>query len=199
MERVKRGIYSLSKLARWVDEGSLVVAAKGWHKTNLAEVDSIAVQKLRDMYDGFDCWEAAQIEEPLSDLGAEKRSARPSIALVFGPSDTDLENTHQPPVNVVAHSCLPHDASESFNVSREEPNPRCNIQGSGDIGEAMCVDQVEPGVADVQQSPEALLDGMRGHYLQALYVSNVRRPLIFLGFLWLTFSRLLWHTSRKDL
>lgn len=199
MERVKQGIYSLSKLARWVDEGSLVVAAKGWH-TNPAEVDySIAVHKLRDMSDSFDCWEAAQIEEPLTELGAEKQSTRPSIALVFGPSDTDLESTHQPPVNVVEHQCPSHAPSESFNVSREEPNLRCNIQGSGDIGEAMCVDQVEPGVADVQQSPEALLDGMRGHYLQALYVSNVRLPFIFLDFLWLTFSRHLWHTSRRDL
>jgi hypothetical protein len=178
VERVKRGIYSLSKLARWVSEGNLVVAAKGWHRTSPAVVDAMAVDEPRITGDDSDWWQLAQIEEP--ELGAGEQPDGLSIALVFGLSDPDMDTSDEPPsLSVLEHVSQPVVPLKGFDAAAGDLLSLSNAQELGDIVEAMHVDEVEPNVVDLQQSAEELLDGMRDHYLQALYVSKVTLRLIF--------------------
>ncbi|KAJ5589007.1 hypothetical protein N7537_011685 [Penicillium hordei] len=172
IERVKRGIYSLSKLARWVHEGNLVVAAKGWHGTNTAEVDSVTVDETCPISDGFDWWQIAQIDGSLSDVEMDEEPAGLDIAIVFGPSESDLGNTETSFVGVVEHRSHSLAPSRSFDAAEEGSSLLPESQGLGDVTTAMHVDGVDSNVVDVQQSPEELLGGMRDHYLQALYVSK---------------------------
>ncbi|OQD63355.1 hypothetical protein PENPOL_c009G00157 [Penicillium polonicum] len=172
IERVKRGIYSLSKLARWVHEGNLVVAAKGWHGTNTAGVDGVAVDETGAISDGVDWWQIAQIDGSLSDVEMGEESAGLDIAVVFGPSESDLRNTETSFVGVVEHRSHSLAPSRSFDAAEGDSFLLPEFQGLGDVTTAMDVDVVDSNVVDVQQSPEELLDGMRDHYLQALYVSK---------------------------
>ncbi|KAJ5516963.1 hypothetical protein N7527_008523 [Penicillium freii] len=172
IERVKRGIYSLSKLARWVHEGNLVVAAKGWHGTNTAEVDGVAVDETSAISDGVDWWQIAQIDGSLTGIEMGEESAGLDIAVVFGPSESDLGNTETSFVGVVEHRSHSLAPSRSFDAAEGGSFLLPESQGLGDVTTAMDVDVVDSNVADVQQSPEELLDGMRDHYLQALYVSK---------------------------
>lgn len=197
IERVKRGIYSLSKLARWVHEGNLVVAAKGWHGTNTVEVDGVAVDDTGAISDGFDWWQIAQIDGSLSDVEMDEEPAGLDIAIVFGPSESDLGNTETSFVGVVEHRSHSLAPSRSFDAAEGGSSLLPESQGLGDVTTAMDVDGVDSNVVDVQQSPEELLDGMRDHYLQALYVSKVICSTRHLEVARLTFSRLLWRTLRR--
>jgi hypothetical protein len=181
VERVKRGIYSLSKLARWVHEGNLVVAAKGWHAEPTKTDEIMAVDEPSVISDNVDWWQAAAIEEPFCDVEVGERSAGPglSVALVFGPSNADFESAEPSFVSVMEHRSQSLAPSRSFDAADGDPFLLPESQGLGDVGEAMDVDGVEANVADVQQSPEELLDGMRDHYLQALYVSKVMLRSMF--------------------
>ncbi|KAJ5926650.1 hypothetical protein N7516_008423 [Penicillium verrucosum] len=172
IERVKRGIYSLSKLARWVHEGNLAVAAKEWHRTNTAEVDAVAVGETGAISDGADWWQIAQIDGSLSDIEIGEESAGLDIAFVFGPSESDLGNTEAPFVGVVEHRSHSLAPSRSFDAAEGGSFLLPESQGLGDVTTAMDVDAVDSNVVDVRQSPEELLDGMRDHYLQVLYVSK---------------------------
>ncbi|KAJ5459406.1 hypothetical protein N7530_011350 [Penicillium desertorum] len=171
IERVKRGLYSLSKLARWIHEGNVVVAAKGWHGTDAA-VNDEAVDETGAIRDGFDWWQVAQIDEPLSDVEIGEKSAGLDIAVVFGSSESDVGNIETSFVGVVEHRSQSLAPSRSFDAAEGDSFLLPESQGLGDVAEAMEVDGVDSNVVDVQQSPEELLDGMRDHYLQALYVSK---------------------------
>ncbi|CAG8244196.1 unnamed protein product [Penicillium nalgiovense] len=172
IERVKRGLYSLSKLARWIHEGNLVVAAKVWHGTGAAEVNGEAVDETDAIPDGFDWWQVAQIDEPLSDVEMSERSAGLDIAVVFGSSESDVGNIETSFVGVVEHRSQSLVPSRSFDADEGGSFLLPESQGLGDVAAAMEVDGVDSNVVDVQQSPEELLDGMRDNYLQALYVSK---------------------------
>lgn len=170
VERVKRGIYSLSRLARWVHEGDVVVAVKGWQAPREPGMDIEIDDKSAVVPDALNWWQAAQIEEPASDLGLGEEFAGLQVAVVFGPAEG--ENGEEVPSFV---DVLEHRSQSLAPISRGlESGPGTSglldSQGSGG-GEAMDVDSVEP---DVKQSPEELLNGMRDHYLQALYISKVR-------------------------
>lgn len=171
VERVKRGIYSLSKLARWVHEGDLVVAAKGWHKSGPGE-DVMAVDEPSTIPDGFDWWAAAQIDEPTSGLGVGEKPAGLSIALVFGPTEPDLEAVNAS-FGVEEYSVPSFALPRTLDAAEEDPFTDSKPQTLSDPDHAMHVDGTENHMEDVQQSPEELLDGVRDHYLQTLYTSKV--------------------------
>ncbi|OQD90001.1 hypothetical protein PENANT_c002G02339 [Penicillium antarcticum] len=179
VERVKRGIYSLSKLARWVHEGNLVVAGKGWEGTD-ADMDMDnrdgIIGESTVMPDKYDWWQAAQIDEPISNLDIQSGSGvgdKPAlhIALVFGSAEDDVSVAEASFVGVFEHRSHSLAPSRSFDAADGDPFVT-DSNGLADGGEAMDVDGVESHVVDVQQSPEELLEGMRDHYLRALYVSK---------------------------
>jgi DNA replication regulator SLD3 len=196
VERVKRGIYSLSKLARWVNEANLLVAAKGWHAIDAVGVNSTVVEDIGAIPDGFDWWQGAQIDEPMSDVEVGDKPAGLDIAVVYGPSETDLVNTDSSLVGVLEHRSHSLAPSRSFDAAEASSFLLAESQGSRAVPEDMDVDGVEP-VVGVQQSPEELLDGMRDQYLQALYVSKVMRSIGYLKVAYLTVPRLPWLTLPK--
>ncbi|KAJ5135788.1 DNA replication regulator Sld3 [Penicillium bovifimosum] len=165
VERVKKGVYSLSKLARRVNEANLVGAAKGWQASDAVGVDSTAAEDVCAFPDEFDWWQAAQIDEPMSDV---EKPAGLDIAVVF--CETDLANTDSSFVGVLEHRSHSLAPSRSFDVA-DASSLLAESQSFRAGPEDVDVDGVEPGPG-VQQSPEELLDSMRDHYLQALYVSK---------------------------
>jgi hypothetical protein len=169
VERVKRGIYSLSRLAQWVQEGDVVVVAKGWQGSGNVVKDIDADDTPCTVIDALDWWQTAQVEEPSSDLGLGGEFAGLQVDVVFGSSETDTQV--QPSfVDVLEYrsqSLAPvvtGDVSQMDTSFEPGDSQALGIAGSMDI---------DP-VPDTKQTPEELLNGMREHYLQALYISKVR-------------------------
>ncbi|KAJ5767101.1 uncharacterized protein N7511_004717 [Penicillium nucicola] len=183
VERVKRGMYSLSKLARWVHEGDIVVAGKGWAEIEGMDTDMDVkkevvrhgiVDESTVLPDGFDWWQAAQIDDPICSIDMNVGPGyKPAldIALVFGSTEANVGVSGGSFVGVFEHRSHSLAPSRSFDAADGDPFVT-ESNGVADGGEAMDVDGVESHVVDMQQSPEELLDGMRDHYLQALYVSK---------------------------
>ncbi|CAL5871032.1 uncharacterized protein PFLUO_LOCUS5274 [Penicillium psychrofluorescens] len=172
VERVKRGIYSLSRLARWVHEGDLFVAVKGWPGSpNTGMV--AAPESDSPIPDGLDWWKSAQIDDPVSDLGGlSDKAAGLNIAMVFGPSDMDPEHDETSFVDVLEHRSQSLAPAVKGDVDPGTAFGPLDTQGPGDTG-PMDVDGIfDPNGLESQQSPEELLNGMRDHYLEALYVSK---------------------------
>lgn len=176
VERVKRGIYSLSRLARWVQEGDVVVAVKGWQpRATDMGMDIETEDKPWAPSDAQNWWKSAQIEEPPSDLGLGEMLGDLQVDVVFGQSVPEGSPDEPSFVGVMEHR------SQSLAPVSKEANDEVAASfgpSESQFGaEAMDVDGVAaPNTADVKQSPEELLSGMRDHYLQALYVSKVSSP-----------------------
>ncbi|KAJ5946475.1 DNA replication regulator Sld3 [Penicillium verhagenii] len=173
VERVKRGIYSLTKLARWVHEGDLVVAVKGWQGSSRAvDMDFEAEEKVFPVPDAQNWWQTAQIAEPLSDLGLGDDFAALQVDVVFEENEPDAEIAVPSFVDVLEfrrNSLAPVPKVE--NVDREASVPPSTSPGMG-LTDAMDVDVTDNHIVGLKQSSEEILDEMRDHYLQALYISK---------------------------
>ncbi|KAJ5656039.1 hypothetical protein N7507_007989 [Penicillium longicatenatum] len=172
VERVKRGIYSLTRLARWVNEGDIVVAVKGWEGSSRAvDIDVDAEEKSLPVPDALNWWQAAQIEEPTSDFGLGDDFAGLQVGVVFE-DEVDVGTVAPSFVDVLefrGHSIPP--VLKNANSDTEASFALSESQGMGSTG-AMDVDSTDNNGIDAKQSPEELLDKMRDHYLQALYISK---------------------------
>lgn len=174
VERVKRGIYSLSRLARWVQEGDVVVAVKGWQGSRDVVMDVDVEEKTCTALDAMSWWQNAQIEEPPSDLGLGEEFAGLQVDVVFGSSGIDDPNVQPSFVDVLEHrgqSLVPAMIGDDYQM-----NTSFGLGDSQVLGASESID-IDP-VPDMKQSPEELLNGMREHYLQALYISKVRILII---------------------
>ena len=174
VERVKRGIYSLSRLARWIQEGDVVVAAKGWQGSSDVIMDIDPDEKPSTTLDAQKWWQNAQIAEPTSDLGLGEEFAGLQVDVVFGSSGIDQDQTQPSFVDVLEHrsqSLAPMMTGDDSQVKIS-----FGLDNSQALGGANSMD-LDRG-PDTKQSPDELLNGMREHYLQALYISKVIRPLI---------------------
>lgn len=203
VERVKRGIYSLSRLARWVHEGDIVVAAKGWQGTGELDLDMESDVDEAASPDAINWWQTAQISEPSSDLGLGDDFAGLRVEMAFGQTDTETMQVEPSFVDVIAsrdQSRAPSVVQTSHSMAHDDVfyTP---MESQLNSAEAMDVDQVvEAAETDAKQSPTELLEGMRDHYLQALYISKVSTLSSICQYLVPdTMSRHLWHTSLKVL
>ncbi|KAJ5279785.1 DNA replication regulator Sld3 [Penicillium angulare] len=174
IERVKRGIYSLTRLARWVHEGDIMVAVKGWQGSSRMNVESD--ETAFPPPDALNWWQTAQIEEPQSDLGLGDDFAGLQVAVVFEEAEEavpDVGSVAPSFVDVLEYrgpSVPP--ASKEGNTDVEVPYRLSESQGVSTL-DGMDLDiGVDANCVDAKQSPEELLDGMRDHYLQALYISK---------------------------
>ncbi|KAJ5713973.1 DNA replication regulator Sld3 [Penicillium malachiteum] len=170
VERVKRGIYSLTRLARWVQEGDIVVAVKGWQGTSRMDVE--IDEKVLPALDSFNWWQAAQIEEPASDLGLGDEFAGLQVAVVFEEADVDVGSVAPSFVDVLEYrgaSVAPSFKGSGFDL---ETSFAPESQGPVDAMDLDVAAGADSNGLDVKQSPEELLDAMRDHYLQALYISK---------------------------
>lgn len=164
VERVKKGIYSLSKLVRGLLEDNIHAALKGWEAHPESKMDVEAGDQLSVPLDSVNWWQEAKIEESASDLGLGEDFAGLQVTVAFGPSentDDSGENSFVDGQEVRGRSLAPMPRGL-------EPDGASLLDSLG-AGEAMEV-EVE---TEVKQTPDELLGGMRDQYLQALYISKV--------------------------
>lgn len=161
VERVKSGIYSLSRLARYIGVGDVLVAMKGCDGSFEKDIGAGGVAA-----ECGEWWEVARVADPESSpVSISRGKFDVSLAFQAGPLGAD------PPMN----DGLP-DASEDLHqsiASRVPPLERCS---SSDVNLPTPLDssQVSPdGAAGGDVSPQELLDSLRDQYLQALYISKV--------------------------
>ncbi|ODM21946.1 hypothetical protein SI65_02790 [Aspergillus cristatus] len=165
VERVKKGIYAVSRLGPWVQEGDIFVAVKGW-SASAAVADEQTARCQSPVADGtVEWWEVARVEEPLVDVDAlSGKGARLDICVAFLDQEED--------------NVLPVESVESQTASITAPN----LERSSSTGARMpsiaindTQEQLDAMVsvgADDLQSAQELLDGLRDQYLQALYISK---------------------------
>ncbi|KAL4905894.1 hypothetical protein BDW74DRAFT_167550 [Aspergillus multicolor] len=160
IERVKRGIYSLSKLARGVEEGDVRVAVKASSR-RVNPLPPCTPRKQPDIVASGDWWRMAQVDDPAPDLTLELPGKRAKVNFVFGASSE------------LAH----HDERRkgATHVDRTERSPSVRMLSVppefGDIAEAVVPGEIGEGICKTTQTPQELLDGLREQYLQALYIS----------------------------
>lgn len=168
IERVKRGIYSLSKLARGVEEGDVRVVVKASsHRAN-ALPPCTPRKQVEVSADGSDWWRMAQVDDPAPDLSIQVPTKLPKVDFVFGvntePVDSDEQMKSMSPVD-------PMDGSSSYDVRMLSVPPESQLPA--DTAAAGGDGAGEENVCETTQSPQELLDGLRAQYLQSLYVSKV--------------------------
>ncbi|KAA8652060.1 hypothetical protein EYZ11_009583 [Aspergillus tanneri] len=165
VERVKAGIYALSKLVRGIEDGDIFVVLKGWSplETSLRSVPATA---------GGDWWEIARIDDPGMESEVSAKRTRFEVSVVFGVS------------SVVEDVCMkgvsPMDSSESRAQSLAPRLPlERSVSSDARVSTSARMQQlngvlVSEGVGDglSLQSPQELLDNLREQYLQALYISK---------------------------
>lgn len=173
VERVKAGIYALSKLARDVEEGDIFVAVKGWNRCSVEEEAALPAAQ-----DVADWWELARVEDPVLEPEFSKR-AKVDVSVVFGVAglvnddgaDARMKDlSPRESTESRAQSLAPRLPAERSSSS--EGQTAAQMLGSIDAVVAETVDG-EANRPDALQSPQELLDNLREQYLQALYVSKV--------------------------
>lgn len=193
VERVKRGIYSLNRLARWVQEGDIVVAVKGWQGSS--GMDTTLEERPLQNPDALNWWQAAEVKEPQSDLGLDDDFAGLQVALVFEDAEVNVAPSF---VDVLEYRGLSVPHVSKGNVAHVDPSLAVQESQAGFV-DAMDVDvDMDANGVEMKQSPEELLDGMRDHYLQALYTSKVRIALVQMVTWYLTAFRHPWPTLLRD-
>lgn len=200
VERVKRGVYALSKLVRGVEEGDVLVAVKGWHPS--PEAAAVSLLSDEEVVGEDRWWCAARIEEPeaiVSPPFSTKRT-RFDVSVVFGTvtadagGDVRMEDVGSvETVPTVMPPRLTAQRSSSSDVLMSAaPAPVPAVVTGGPPGDVF---DVTPGVVgvppteeenDALKSPQEMLDHVREQYLHTLYVSKV--GAIACVFMWLFFT-----------
>ncbi len=194
IERVKRGIYSLLKLARGVEEGDVRVVVKASSHAANALPPCTPLKQVETSSDGDDWWRMAQVDDPAPDLSIQVPTKRPKVDFVFGvnaePVDRDEQIKGMSPVD-------PMDRSSSYDVRMLSVPPEAQLpaETAGPGGDGVG----EENACETTQSPQELLDGLREQYLQALYVSKVSYSIYFGKDIRADISRHLLHTLPKVL
>ncbi|KAJ5098811.1 hypothetical protein N7532_005812 [Penicillium argentinense] len=193
VERVKRGIYSLCRLASWVQEGDILVAAKGWQGSRDLDSDMDMESDGECAPDALNWWQAAQIEEPASDLGLGEEFAGLQVDMVFGQSEVEAGSDESSFVDVVE---LRSQSAVPAPKGADSDDVFAPLESQAGNAEAMNLDSIDPVGDDMKQSPDELLSGMRDHYLQALYISKTSLAYFAKGPL--TRCRTAFQTSDSD-
>lgn len=151
VERVKNGVYAVTKLAPDVGEGDVLVAAKSrLHRETKSEVQA----------KGSDWREAARVDPPPAvDVVGLGRLSKFDVKVVFG-CEKQSDETEEEDARAEGQS--PGDAAqESSNGVLQTPPEAADEQERGAEAENAVVDR------------ESLLDGLKTQYLEALYISKV--------------------------
>jgi hypothetical protein len=190
VERVKRGIYALSKLARGVEEGDILVAVKGWNPSTGCGGGTLSDQPL-GAESGQGWWQQAKVEDPTSVTPPSAKRAKFDVSLVFNKAAVDArgEVTLQEISPVDSHEqrasmappALPMERSSSSDMQMPFVLHDSRDADGAVFGDVAANADTQP--ADPSQSPQELLDAMREHYLQALYISKVCISVVFLVYM----------------
>ncbi|PYH87246.1 hypothetical protein BO82DRAFT_324717 [Aspergillus uvarum CBS 121591] len=184
VERVKRGIFALLRVAEAVGEGELVVTGKEGVRAEVGE--GIYDQGLgRDVQDyeeenkgkgsigGGEWWAAARIEEPDS-LGLQHvgKRAKVEVAVVFAGT---VECEVPPLQKDTAHGRGSQAVTPQIAVALERSSSVAGVDACAEAGAGAGVDAAQALAqesVDALRSPQDFLDNLREQYLQALYISK---------------------------
>jgi hypothetical protein len=171
IERIKRGIYALTKLVRGVEEGDIRVVVKASSHRVSSGLAPCTPRKFVDNTPAGEWWRLAQVEDPAPDISTGIPPKRAKVDFVFGvPGAADQGDE---PVKGV-WPVDPMDRSSSCDLRMLSVPPE--IQ---DHVEPVVSNEVGEGQAqEIGQSPAELLDGLREQYLQALYITKVGNLLL---------------------
>ena len=196
VERVKTGIYAISRLGSWVREGDIAVAGKGWTAgttgSSHGEAAGLYKPPTTSGNNAVGWWHAALIEDPVvhcGSIGAGKPGNDICIAFF------DAKNAIQEHAFSVGTEGAANGLTASVAGSRSQAVERTS-SSDGNIPAAVATQEQhesllggDTGAAnessnpvDDLQSPQELLDGLREQYLQALYISKVGTKSFFFFF-----------------
>ncbi|PKY07592.1 hypothetical protein P168DRAFT_324977 [Aspergillus campestris IBT 28561] len=162
VERVKRGIHALLKLARGVHERDIHAVKEG-NAVPAALLDDTTRVSV-SVCDGAEWWQLAQVEDPVRSVEEEGARARPGVSVVFG----GVDDGHRVRDGVTPVGVPESRAQSAVPQLESAPSAVSDLQTSmGLEQEAQALGGVDP-----QLAPQDLLDGLREQYLQALYVSK---------------------------
>ncbi|KAJ9389641.1 hypothetical protein DTO063F5_2134 [Paecilomyces variotii] len=183
---VARFSHDSGLLARWVEEGDLFVAAKGWRRPD-ASTQEARDEFSRDNSTG-EWWEVAKIDDnAVFEFGSSAKGIMLDVSLVFDSRAEDLagdEGADDSHLSVaqsydVFQDRKNHSSSDlallenSFGASQDVPTPPEEQEiGAQPFPSTSFDDVVDNNTQDPMQSPDELLDGLRRQYLEALYASK---------------------------
>jgi DNA replication regulator SLD3 len=159
IERVKRGVYALCRLASWVGEGELRVAAKGQRLSDTAS--KLEINNDRDTYSG-DWRELARLDANLfdQDSALKDKIKKLDVSLAFGPivSPGLAASAYEDPSRLGQN--VEHDLPEGIIPAfHDSPEPHTDI------------------LETAAQTAGEIRDSLREQYLEALYISKVIKVL----------------------
>ncbi|KAL4874808.1 DNA replication regulator SLD3-domain-containing protein [Aspergillus karnatakaensis] len=164
IERVKRGIYSLCKLDRGIEEGDIRVALKAGSR-QVSSGLPCTPRKAAGDGGGDEWWRLAQVDDPAPSDAHGAPVKRAKVDFVFGvvsePAVRDERRNGDSLVEAV-------DRSSSCDVRMVSVPPESHLPETVVSSEVDATTQEQEST----QSPQELLDGLREQYLQALYVSK---------------------------
>lgn len=188
IERVRDGIYSLSRLGWWVNEGEVLVAGKSSASLMMSMSYGRRSPSVKTG-EGGSWWQVARIDEPLAESGLLGKEDGFGVSVVFGGaegfgrgSDVDSSGHHLSPPDsggqpgggfrhattvdmAVERSSSANVLTPATAMSREQSENENNVDADG---------------GSDSKSPQEMLDGLREQYLQALYISKVSYTLQWL-------------------
>lgn len=176
VERVKSGIYALSRLGSWVGEGDIVVAGKGWTATTNGSNGLYQAPATVPKNDAVEWWHEALVEDPVINGGgiAAGKLGKDICVTFFDAKNAIQENAGSMGTDGAGSHSQAMERSSSSDVHIPVSTVQ-DIQGQHDSmqgGDAGAENEFSNPVDDLQ-SPQELLDGLREQYLQALYISKV--------------------------
>jgi DNA replication regulator SLD3 len=167
VERVKRGIFAMTKLQSSIEEGEIRVAAKAASHSQMLRARSSAVVASSTKWD----WrEAARLAD---DLPVLTKQGRFDVSVVFGDYKRKKVDAHSQ-YNTTMDSqisigdsfmALDSFADSGFQAARVHTPPEDGTQAS----------RLEPelNTQDTSPTPDAIMENLRTQYLEALYISKV--------------------------
>ncbi|KAF9889217.1 hypothetical protein FE257_007530 [Aspergillus nanangensis] len=173
VERVKKTIYALSKLAKDIEEGDVFVAVKGWSSASDAIQLPLPRRRSSEMEEG-NCWRMAQIETPVVDSLFSTNPPKLGVSIVF----SGVDDGHVKDIS-------PLDSIDGSRAPSMAPQLPIRTTSNFDTPMSVALQDLESGVSedpvtvvaetdmmDTLQSPQDILDKLREQYIQALYVSK---------------------------
>ncbi|KAJ0424705.1 DNA replication regulator SLD3-domain-containing protein [Aspergillus carlsbadensis] len=166
IERVKRGIYALTKLVRGVEEGDIRVVVKASSRQVSSGLAPCTPRKYVENAPADEWWRLAQVEDPAPDLSVAMPAKRAKVDFVFGVPGTAADQGDEPMKSMWPVDPMDRSSSCDLRMLSVPPEIQEHVEPvvSNEVGEGQ--------VQEIGQSPAELLDGLREHYLQALYITK---------------------------
>lgn len=170
VERVKMGLFAMTKLQAKIEEGEIRVAAKAAATMNFKRFrlwsSNTDLPKASESTSGWDWREAARLPDdiPRFDLFTTKGKFDVSVAF----EDCSGNNVEAPVVESQVYT------GDSFMALDDVPGMQGNTRTPPDISVEAPQLETQGDAQDISPTPDVVMENLRTQYLEALYISKVR-------------------------